>query len=197
MCIGVSVFSALILSVYYTIDAATGAYDEAQSRAWVDSQAHKTLDFAARQFLDAGAGEFVPADPLGESDISYRRPVSYLGGVLNFGPLMGFQLELEDQEIDDGIDNNGNGLVDERVLVWLQDVGPNQTRSVRSHYVRELLEGELPNGVDDNGNGLADEPGFHVALQGDVLTVRLTIERFDADNRLLTKTVETSVNIRN
>jgi hypothetical protein len=65
------------------------------------------------------------------------------------------------------------------------------------NWVRELLEGELPNGLDDNGNGLIDESGLSFEIDGDTITIRLTLERFDAEGTLITRTVETAVTLKN
>jgi hypothetical protein len=107
-------------------------------------------------------------------------------------------LELETGEQDNGLDDNGNGLVDEGVIVWTENPGlVDERRVIRSHWVREYLEGELPNGLDDNGNGLRDERGLCFSIEGDVLTIRITLERRDDDGRIHTKTVQTSVRVRN
>ena len=89
-------------------------------------------------------------------------------------------------------------LIDEGVVVWTENEGvPGERRVIVCRGVRELLEGEIANGLDDNGNGLIDEPGFCVQVTGEVVTLRLTLDALDSDNRVLTKTVESSIWIRN
>ena len=45
-------------------------------------------------------------------------------------------------EIDDGLDNNGNGLVDEGQVVWITDLGlPGQRAVVLCNWVSEALDG--------------------------------------------------------
>ena len=78
--------------------------------------------------------------------------------------------------------------------------GTPRTKSqttVLARFVREYLEGEVPNGKDDNGNGLVDEMGLSFDSIGMVWTVRLTLERRDANGNLCTQTVQTAVKMRN
>lgn len=198
MLVSMTVLAVVVGSVLFSLNRASGVYGEAQSRDLLNAKAHRALEFVARQFMDAGRGELVPLDPDCDSNLTYRRADGYDGAATTFGPVNRFAFQLDDQELDDGIDNNGNGLVDEGVILWVEDDGGADERSVvRVRGVSRLTEGELPNGLDDNGNGVADEAGFHFEIEGDVLTIRLTMERLDSTGRLLTKTVETSVNVRN
>ncbi len=101
-------------------------------------------------------------------------------------------------ELDDGLDNNGNGLIDEGEVVYTRNSGePNEISIVLFRGVPELLGGELPNGADDNGNGLVDEPGFSVLQEGDILVIRLSIGAHSLEGEDAVRTIETGVHIRN
>jgi hypothetical protein len=63
--------------------------------------------------------------------------------------------------------------------------------------VRPRAPGEIANGIDDNGNGLVDEAGLSFELSGRTLTIRLTLERPDRVAGTLSRTVTTSVRLRN
>ncbi len=63
--------------------------------------------------------------------------------------------------------------------------------------VREHLEGEIDNGADDNGNGLIDEGGLSFSLAGKTLTIRLTIQGIHPKGQLISRTLETSLTLRN
>ena len=67
------------------------------------------------------------------------------------------------------------------------------------HPVREYLEGEVPNGADDNGNGIVDENGLCMTwdANSNLLTIMLTLERVSPNGGLTTRTVQTSVQVRN
>jgi prepilin-type N-terminal cleavage/methylation domain-containing protein len=109
------------------------------------------------------------------------------------------ELRYEAGEVDDGIDNNGNGLVDEGRVVLIRDPGgPDEIEATLTHWVAEYLEGETPlNALDDNGNGLVDERGLVFERAGNTIRIHLTLQRLDADGRLVTSTAETSVLLRN
>ena len=130
--------------------------------------------------------------------MTYHVPVGFAGGIILWGPDTQIVLEYDPNELDDGIDNDGDGLVDEGQVVWIENPGvPGERRVVLCRGVPEDLEGEIQNLLDDNGNGLIDERGFSLDVQGQVLTMRLTLQALDPAGRLLTKTVQSSVRIRN
>ncbi len=123
-----------------------------------------------------------PAPGSGVSSIEYVQPVGITNGVVQYGSLRRLAFEYAPGEINDGRDNNGNGLVDEGRVVLTEDVGgAGERRHVITPWVRQLAAGEVADGRDDNGNGLVDEPGFLVERLG----------------RRRTRTAQTSVRMRN
>jgi len=109
-----------------------------------------------------------------------------------------FVLDLEDGELDNDADDDGDGLVDERALHVVIDVGgPDEKRVVICKGVTERYTGEELNLADDNGNGLVDEAGFHVERDGDRLIVRLAVEVARSDGSRLERDGEVSIRIRN
>ena len=124
-------------------------------------------------------------------DASNRRGEGYADGEMVWGEQR--QLELQPEEALDGADNDDDGLVDEHRLVWTQG-----TRSVTwARGIRAQLEGEIPNDVDDNGNGMVDERGLCFRLDGDTLTIALSVETRDPDRRLVVRTATTAIRLRN
>jgi len=86
---------------------------------------------------------------------------------------------------------------DDHRLRWFQDPGEADERSVVwCDAVRDLLEGELPNGIDDNGNGLIDESGLTFEIEGNTITIRLTLEKQMPNGRPVKSTVTTTVTCR-
>ena len=132
------------------------------------------------------------------SSVEFRTCTGVAGGAATWTNDKRIAFAYDPGEVDDGLDNDGDGLADEGQLVLTLDVGLATEQSVvLTSYVRELLEGELPNGNDDNGNGLLDEGGVSFELVGQTLMMRLTLEKRDTDNNLLTRTVETGIRLRN
>jgi len=193
--IAATLLAVLFLAVAQTSSRASDAFDEGSTEHALSTSAHRGLERLATaiEFSDGSilAGLLVP---MGAAAVDFNVPASFEGGAVQW---MDVQIitELEPGELGDGLDNDGDGLVDERQVVHIQDAG--QRRSVLVRGVAELFEGELPNALDDNGNGLADEAGLTFSALGNVITIRLTCQSRDEDGRLLTKTAETAVRLLN
>jgi hypothetical protein len=115
-----------------------------------------------------------------------------------YEPACTIGFEYEPGEVDDGVDNDGDGLVDEGQVVLTRNAGSaNATRAVLVKNVAELLQGEDLNGADDNGNGMEDEAGFCLQRDGEVVHIRLTLESVDDTGNVLRRTTETSIRMRN
>jgi hypothetical protein len=150
------------------------------------------------EFSDASILAGPIADPeLGTAQVEFQVPVDFVGATV---VLEGVQIfsEPEPGELDDGQDNDGDGLVDElRVVEVLAPNTPEERRTVLVSGVTELFDGELANGADDNDNGLINEAGLSFSSDGNVVTLRLSCQRRGEGGRLLTKTAETAVRLRN
>lgn len=170
-------------------------------RQSVEGLARRTLDRLADELMGAVVETLDPAapsKPWGSSSLSFQRIEGYSGGAVQWSPVVRFSLALEDGEMDDGADNNSNGLVDERKLVYTRESDGGAPLEVTlAHGVRELLEGEEPDGEDNNGNGLQDEAGLSFELAGGRLVLRLSLAERDQEGNELVHTVQTSVRLRN
>ena len=198
--LGVVIMSMLLGALGVVTVRGSSASRSSMSASELDSEARRLLDAISTELIQAGRLGLAPEPlaPWGSPELAYQRNVGFAANNVVWGSTERIRFEYEPSEADDGADNNGNGLVDEGLIVWTRDPGlVSQRNRVLGRWVREYLEGEVPNGVDDNGNGLLDERGLSFEVQGDVLTIRLSLERADAEGRLLTRTVQTSVNIRN
>jgi len=192
----------LLSSAILAARGGMGAFRTTQGATDVEARARRALDRAVMELMGAGWTEFDPPwndldGPLGTSNLTFAKAVALNGTTPDFGPPLSLSFQYETGEIDDGVDNDGNGLIDDGVLVLTRDVGgPNEHRTILCHGVRELLEGEEANGADDNGNTVTDEAGFSVHREGDVLRVRLSVEE-PGENGTIVRTLETSVRPRN
>ncbi len=195
----------LFLVVAHASIRASDAFDEGSVEHQLHTDAHRTLERIATELELAERASLNP-DPLvvpgvpglGASGLTFHSPVGFAGGAVQWGPWTRIEFELEPGELEDGADNNGDGFADEGRVVWTENPGQeDERRVVQCSDVSDRLEGELENAGDDNGNDLIDERGLSFSAQGDVLTVRLTIERLDDEGRVLRKTVQTAVRLRN
>ena len=171
----------------------------------VDARAGRALHSIVRELLPSDSGTFVPdlEPPLvgpnpGYSAVAFRTAESYQAGAVVWSAPTRLQWQLAPGELDNGLDDDGDGVVDDGSIVLVRNAGQADERSAAIvGGVREYLEGEVPNGVDDNGNGLVDERGFCLLLEGDVLTIRLSLQRTGPDGRAVVRTHETSITTRN
>jgi len=189
------VFGALVLFGNRGASAlGTGSVQSA-----LDTQARRTVARMGDELLPSGFTVITPSlDPPGASSLTYRRSEGVVGGRIRWGEPLRLEFAYETGEIDDGLDNNGNGLIDEGVVRWTRDVGtPDEQSVILCHGVAELGEGELANGLDDDGDGMIDEPGLLFERQGDLVKVSLTLVRVDERQSRLTSTLETWMQPRN
>jgi hypothetical protein len=176
------------------------AYNTGRTVAELETRAQRMVSQIALELRGARRAGLVPdpLPPFGSSTLDYQVNTGFAGGAIAWSAPLRIALEYSLNEVDDGADNDSNGVADECSVVWRRNPGAaNEERVVWGNWVREFLEGETPNGLDDNGNGLVDERGLSFAVTGDTLAIRLTLERLDPDRRLITRTVETAVGLRN
>jgi hypothetical protein len=198
--IAVLVLGLLFGSIAAVGRTSTQVYRTGTVSVDVDARLRRTMDRIVRELISSGLHVLVPdpQPPIGSETLDYLQSAGVASGAILWGEPRRIAFEYELGEVDDGIDNNGNGSIDEGAVVLTIDVGgPNERRVVLCHGVREYLEGEVPNGLDDDGNGLRDEKGLSFSVEGGHLAVRLTVERRDEDGRPITRTIETSVKPRN
>lgn len=162
----------------------------------VGDKVRKGADRILRELENTNA--IVPTpDPAFVSDFVFTS----VTGVLNGAPVTSdpnrLFWRLRAGEVDDGLDNNGDGLIDEGEVVYVRNLGtPTERTVVLVRGVPELLEGETLNGADDNGNGLIDEPGFCVVMEEELLVMRLTAASSAFSGRTTFRTIESGIRLR-
>lgn len=130
--------------------------------------------------------------------LTFRSVASLEGGVAVPGTLNRVEVLPELGDPSDGLDNDGDGLVDECSLYLTRDFGgANEMRVALCNGVRELYVGETLDLADENGNGLVDEPGFHIERIEDRLVIRLAVDVARSDGAQVTRSGEASIRIRN
>jgi prepilin-type N-terminal cleavage/methylation domain-containing protein len=204
MVISVSLLAVVLASASMAVKRGNDLFVQVSVNNDVSSRSARTINRVVQELRGASDTTFVQ---------DLRTPTGVLPKV--WSPMLEFQvaedwngavvwgaprrlvLELQAGEVDNGLDDNRNGLVDERTLVLLTNPGmADEERLVLAHGVAELLEGELPNGLDDNGNQIVDEQGFCLDLDEDALTIRLTLERMGPQGRVV-RTHEDTIFLRN
>jgi hypothetical protein len=180
--------------------ASNRAYRAGAMDSVVESQLQTALERIVTELMTAGLDVLPPDPPDGHglSELEYRQAIDVNNGAVVWSTARRLAFEIEPGEIDDGLDNDGDEMVDEGQVVLVQDAGtPDERRLILTRWVPELLEGEEPNEVDDNGNRLVDERGFAMQWIDESLVVHLTLSRRDSEGVLWRRTAQTAVRIRN
>ena len=183
------------------VQMTTGASSSTVFQSELDTRVNRTVERIVRELQEAEIVSLLPEPllPFGTDTLDYRcAEVTDDNQQIVIGAYRRLALLPSDTDALDGIDNDGDGLIDEHELWLVHDVGlPTERRSIIARNVSAFLEGEAPNAADDNGNDLVDERGFNVALRDGVLHVRLSIQGRSPKNEILTRIAETTVWVRN
>lgn len=201
LCIAAAILTVALGSLTLFGGRSAGALGEGTSQAELDAHLRRAIARIGEELLPSGQSVITPAapdPPEGTSTLNYRKSAGPVSGVNSWEIARRFAFAYENGEIDDGLDNNGNGLVDEGVVEWTIDVGqPSEHTVVLTHGVRELDWREQDNDVDDDGDGLVDERGFVFEREGTLVRVSLTLERLDGQHRPLVRSLDTVIQPRN
>lgn len=208
-CSGFTLYEvAITVGLLGLVFAATGMVSRSTSdlanfsgeKSRTEARARRTLDRVVEELAMAGSGMLTPdpAAPGWTDDLDFQCATGVAGGVATWGQLTSLLWEREPAELADGQDNDGDGLIDEGRVVLVRSTGlPNERRVVLCSSVAEFAEGETAAIGDENGNGLEDERGFSLQRDGELLTVRLTLQEQVEQGQVLTTSVRTSIRLRN
>ncbi len=201
MLLVVVLLSSAVGSLFTLGDTGTRLFETGVTRAELEGRARRALDQLARELASARATSIaaLPATPLWQEGIDFDQvgAIRAGDGRITWSTCRA-EFRREPAELDDGVDNDADGTVDEGLLVLVLDQGgPDEREVVLAHDVREYLEGEIGNGADDNGNGLIDERGVAFERLDSDLCLHLTLETLDPAGRAVIRTLETTVWSRN
>jgi type II secretory pathway pseudopilin PulG len=192
--------AGIVLGVSFVVTATTAQNtDVVVSVSQLRLEAERAVNRIIKEVLQASVGTLTPqpTPPLGSDSLRFRRVVDVVDGNIQWSNDTAFELQPDPNDPQDGIDNDGDGLVDECQVVLRTDIGlPSETTTLIVDKVSSLAPGELMNGADDNGNGLVDERGLSFSLDGDVLTIRLN-RSGTTGGQVINANVQTSISLRN
>ena len=175
------------------------AYQAAAITSELDLQARRAMKTIVER-IRATSQDVIGPPGLGPGVTSSwidSQAATFAGGARAWDNAERIAFEYLPTDPDDGVDNDGNGLVDDGRIVWIQNLGPGQQVTTLCSWVSEGLEGETPaNLADDNGNGLIDERGLSFEVLGELITVRITLAR-RYEGQLLMHSIDRTVSFRN
>jgi prepilin-type N-terminal cleavage/methylation domain-containing protein len=184
------------------LDASNRAYSTSANAGAVDLATRRALDDMAALLQNCGTGGLQPPAGAGNvpfSTVDFLPCIGFAADGPDWGDPQRLVMQPEPGDAMDGLDNDGDGLVDEQQVLWIENFGMAGARThVLAHRVAPTLAGEAAgNGLDDNGNGLVDEAGLAISFDGERVTIALTVMRLDAYDVRLDRTVERTIALRN
>ncbi len=167
----------------------------------LDVQAHRVLDQLTEEFLQARAETLspeAPGAPYGAASMSYERAEATASGDITWSTTRRVEFIQSAADALDGLDNDGNGLVDDGEIWLVTDAGlPGERRALLARHVAGFLGGEQENGLDDNDNGLTDERGLSFEMRDGALLIRVSLQAVDPKGGVATRTAATAIRLRN
>lgn len=194
------VFGTIASATMMATLSAQSSSDASMSQSHLEQRVARALDIAVDEFATAGSSALSPtcAAPLGSDRLTYRRPTGIVGGAIAWDTASSLVFEYGGDDTNNGIDDDGDGWIDEGRIVLVRNVGlASQTRTIIAVDVPELATTELANGLDDNGDGLIDEKGLSFRLTGRTLRITLAIVGVDRRGRRIASSQTISSELRN
>ena len=111
---------------------AAGAFAQSSATGDLDARTARAMRRMAAELIGARWATLVPvpAPPFGADGLEFERPGDTAAGVVTWGSRSQILLELATGELDNGLDDDGDGLVDERSIALVQDLGlPSEQRA--------------------------------------------------------------------
>ena len=184
--------------------SASSAASQERTRDELAAEARRAINQIG-DVLSRGSADSVGAQPEGVFFQQLQaQQIDSVGGVPTPGDVHLIQFQYSPVDPNDGVDNDGNGVVDDGIIVWVRNPGPGQLSQVICRNVRETALGEVSgNGLDDNGDGLADEPGLSIDFPPDFpasrsfFRVQLTLEQVDRQGRVVTTSAQRVIAFNN
>jgi type II secretory pathway pseudopilin PulG len=195
-----TLFGAVMGSVVSVVHNCTRTCQVVSASGQLEAAASRALDEIADRLQASAHTAITPSlsAPFSSSRIDFQRSTGYAGGATLWSPTERIAFQYRPGEINDGLDNDRDGIADDGQVVWIQDLGLASERTTRwADGVTEYLQGETLNNKDDNGNGLIDETGLCFTVNSSSVLVCLTLRARSADGTFVTTTAQKRVFFRN
>lgn len=178
--IATAILAILFSAVLGTMTMGMQTFNSASALVDIQNQARRTLDDIARAIQPAGLSTISPTPPAlgspGTHTITFQPCTGYdvANDLQQWGSVTTIAFAYERGEANDGVDNNGNNLIDEGIVTLLVAGSGNKTLG---HWLKE--------------------DGLSFNLDGTVLTITLEMHKRGAKGLLMETSLSTSVQIKN
>ena len=181
--LGCSLLMIVAYKAHGAMKSASSGIDAETQKAFIEEQARRVLRQVGFAIMGSNRESLIPssAAPSSTDDLTYRVNLGIQDGEVVWSDLNKVAMDPEALRVFHATNPDD---VDEQRVYWTNLVAP-------------YLEGEIPNGMDDNNNGLIDETGLSFAINGNAVTIYLTLQRLMDDGTVITDTVDTVVTCRN
>jgi prepilin-type N-terminal cleavage/methylation domain-containing protein len=180
--VAIAVFSAITATVFTVLRTGQRSFDMGVAYFDVHRAARSAMDQIAQEFRSASANTVL--FPTTDS-IYFQKSTGYSGGVPTWSNPICFYTAMDAREMDNGIDDDNDGLVDERVLMRREDlppyglaIGPEDKTATVSRFVGDA--------------GLS-----FTLVSANEITVYVSLTRLDSERRPASVTVWQTVLLRN
>jgi Prokaryotic N-terminal methylation motif len=195
--ISMTLLTAFALSLSTMLQRTQDNYVATMRALELETNASLTIRRMRELLRGAGLSTVTPSldQPNSSASIDFQRDTQGTG---TWAAVERIEWRLAPGEIVDGLDSNGNGLIDDGQVVWIEDFGlPTERAHILAHGVPMLFRGELANSVDDNGNGLINETGLFFSFVEDTLRIGISLEKSDPRTGVIGTNLEVSLHLRN
>ena len=170
------IFSIISTAALTLLISSQNVFGSGTTIANLENQARRIVEQLANEIQQSSVSRLSPAPPaLPEylDSMTYQINIGYVNGVIQWSTPITLAFQYAAGETDDGIDNNGNGMIDEGFLTRTQD-GVTQ-------YITYWVK-------DD---------GFHLSIDRNKLRIHLELENTNNRGTIMETSVETIVELKN
>lgn len=169
----VLILATTIGVIYSVLWGSQETFSAGTKLAHLQERARIAVDAMANELRNTGAGKVATTGYNGSTAITFQVNSGLLGGAVLWSTPIVYRFEFESGELQNGQDDNGNGLVDEGKVVRVQN-GASVT----------ITDDVMFTGLSFN-------------LVGNRLEIQLVLVGRDLQGRPISARVETSVSLRN
>lgn len=182
--IALALLTILVVKLTMVVDQASKTHRRESLAMALEDQASLVLDRVSFAIIGSDADTLIPEPeaPFFTPEIEYQVSLGVEDGEVVWSDPETIGLDADDPALLYWGKNKD--ALDERVVVWCRTVA-------------EFMKDEILNGVDDNLNGITDETGLSFVVDGDSVTIRLTLERLNKEGDPVRISKETTVTCRN
>ena len=181
--LAVTLLSIVAIKAHGAMQSASKSMTSETQQAFIEDQVRRVLRQVGFAVMGSSRESLMPtlSAPFSTDDINFRVNLGIQDGAVVWSDPEKVAMDHDDLNVYWA---QNPTAVDERRVNWTNLVAP-------------YLEGEIPNGIDDNGNGVIDETGLNFVINGDSVTIRLTLQRVLEDGTVVEYTQSSTVTCRN